>query len=232
MKNTTRATHAMALGLILTASTAHALQFKIPGLDKANASTGTATTQDGDAAVAQDTMIRTFVASQLEVLAAQTELAQAYDLKDQVAILESEKTTLSGGGTLEAAQLETSMDRSRAANEAIAAKQTEQATLSNEGKQHYAASLPHFARGVIGTRELVMQAGKFGSSLKSSMGAGGLAGLAGGANKLKAGMVIVKGTPGYSKSVFDMFRKTLTIGQSNGVKAPTDATAALSGLAP
>jgi len=116
------------------------------------------------------------------------------------------------------------------ANAAIAAKQAEQATLSEEGKQHYAASLPHFLKGVVGTRQLVLQATKFGASAKSAIAGGGLAGLAGGMTKLKAGAYVAKSTPSYSKQVFDAFRKTMSIGQSSGVKMPADATKALTDL--
>jgi len=220
---------------MLAASSASALQFKMPSLSgKSSADTNAAATDQagGDPAVAQDSLVKAFVSSQLEVVAAQRELALAYDLKDQAAILESEQKTLSSGGTLEASALQTSMERSEAANQAIAAKQAEQGTLSAQGKEHYANSLPHFARGVVGTRNVITQVTHFTSSMKSSMTGGGLAGLGAGTTKLKAGYVVAKGTPAYSKSVFDMFRKTMSIGQSNGVKAPADATAALGGLAP
>ena len=220
---------------MFAASSATALQFKMPSFGgKTNANTSAAATDQagGDPAVAQDSLVKAFVSSQLEVVSAQRELALAYDLKDQAAILESEQKTLSSGGTLEASALQTSMEHSEAANQAIAAKQAEQGTLTAEGKEHYSNSLPHFARGVIGTRNVVAQAAHFTSSVKSSMTGGGLGGLAGGATKLKAGYVVAKGTPAYSKSVFDVFRKTMSIGQSNGVKAPADATAALGGLAP
>jgi hypothetical protein len=228
----TKTVLALALSTACTAALAGAFPIKLPlgGSKDSAATTSAANDAAGDPAVAQDGMVRTFVASQLEVLAAQHELALAYDLKDQAAILASEQASLSSGGTLEAKALQTSMERSEAANAAIAEKQAQQATLSEEGKQHYVNSLPHFAKGVVGTRQLLGEVTHFTSSMKASATGGGLAGLGGGMTKLKAGMVIAKGTPSYSKSVFDMFRKTLSIGQSNGVKAPADATSALAGL--
>ena len=226
---------ASAIAMILVASAAQASPFKMPSLlgGKANSPTSAVTSdQSGDPATAQDALVHTFVASQCEVLAAQSELAKAYDLKDQAAILDSEQKTFSSGGTMDAAALQSSMERSQAASDAISAKQAASTQLTAEGKQHYTASLPHFARGVVGTRELVVQLTHFTSTMKSSMTGGGLAGLASGAGKLKAGLVVAKGTPAYSKNVFDMFRKTMSIGQSNGVKAPADATSALGSMAP
>lgn len=232
MRTMTKTTLSLLLAATCSSALAGAFPIKLP-LGKDSAATNAAANDAaGDPEVAQDGMVKTFVASQLEVLAAQHELALAYDLKDQAAILESEQTSLSSGGTLEAKALQTSMERSEAANAAIAEKQAQQATLTGEGKQHYVNSLPHFAKGVLGTRQLVSEVAHFSSSVKSSATGGGIMGLGAGMTKLKAGMVIAKGTPSYSKSVFDMFRKTLSISQSNGVKAPADATAALSGLAP
>jgi hypothetical protein len=224
-------TMAAAIAMVIAASAAQASPFKLPSLLGGKGSPQTSD-QAGDPATAQDALVRTFVASQLEVLAAQSELAKAYDLKDQAAILDSEGKVLGGGGTLDAAVLQTSMERSQAASDAISAKQAASSELTAEGKQHYTASLPHFAKGVVGTRELVVQMTHFTSAMKGSMTGGGLAGLAGGVGKLKAGIVVAKGTPAYSRNVFDMFRKTMSIGQSNGVKAPADATSALGSMAP
>jgi hypothetical protein len=58
----------------------------------------------------------------------------------------------------------------------------------------------------------------------------GLSGLTTGMTKLKAGAFVAKSTPSYSKNLFDVFRKTMTISQNNGVKVPADATQALGGL--
>lgn len=235
MNMSKRTTMVAATALVFAASAVQALPIKLPsalGGKSSSQTSAAANEQAGDPATAQDSLVRTFVASQLEVLAAQSELAKAYDLNDQAAILDSEQKALSGGGTLDAAALQTSMDRSQAASEAISAKQAASTQLTAEGKKHYSASLPHFAKGVVGTRELVVQATHFTGAMKGSMTGGGLAGLAGGAGKLKAGMVVAKGTPAYSKSVFDVFRKTMSIGQSNGVKAPADATSALGSMAP
>jgi hypothetical protein len=218
-----------SLALMLTASLAHA-QFKLPAAlgGKGSASSGNA--NDGDAAAAQDSLVRTFVASQTEVVTAQALLAHAYGLKDQAALLEAQQKALSSGGVKEASDLQTSLDISNKASAEIAAQQASQTSLSEEGKKYYAESLPHFAKGVVGTHRLVGEVSKFGSTAKNSMGGGGLAGLGSGMTKLKVGMFVVKATPGYSKAVFDTFRKTVSIGQSNGVKVPTDATQALSDL--
>ena len=76
--------------------------------------------------------------------------------------------------------------------------------------------------------DVIVQAEKFTSTAKGSMS--GLSGLTTGMSKLKAGAFVAKSTPSYSKNLFDVFRKTMTISQNNGVKVPADATQALGGL--
>lgn len=219
-----------AATLLATAGTAQA-QFKLPAILG-----GAAPAAAPDAAispnvpVSQNALVNTFVASQTEVLAALQELALAYDLKDQSALIASEQQALSSGGVTEAARIKTSIQVSNDANAAIAAKQAEQTSLSEEGKQHYIASLPHFLKGVLGTRQLIMQATQFGAATKNAIASGGIAGIASGISNVKAGAYVVMSTPAYSKQVFDAFRKTVSIGRSSGVAVPTDATKALADL--
>jgi hypothetical protein len=180
-----------------------------------------------DVLAAQDSLVRSFVASQREILTAQSLLAKAYGLKDQAEACDVQEKALESAGT-DTDALKKTVDVSNAANEAISAQQAKQATLTAEEKGYYGQSLPHFAKGVVGTRDVVVQAEKFTTSAKGSMT--GLSGLAGGMTKLKAGAFIARSVPSYSKSLFDVFRKTLSIGRNNGVSVPDDATQALSSL--
>jgi hypothetical protein len=76
---------------------------------------------------------------------------------------------------------------------------------------------------------VVSKAAAFTSGLKNS-GANVGSLLSAGTAKLAAGLFIAKSTPSYSISLFDVFRKTVSIGQSNGVKSPPDVTAAIGSL--
>lgn len=204
------------------AGTSANAQFHLPG-----ALGGSASNSSSDALAAQDSLVKSFVASQMEVLTAQSLLAQAYGLKDQAELLDAQQKALQGGA-VDTDTLEKTVDISSKANDDIAAQQSKQATLTAAEKDYYAQSLPHFARGVMGTREVIVQAEKFTSTAKGSMS--GLAGLTTGMAKLKAGVFVAKATPSYSKNLFDVFRKTMSISQSNGVKVPSDATQAMGSL--
>lgn len=204
---------------VLTAPAATGAQFKLPKL------LGQSSAQSNDAAVSGDALVQTFVGSNKEVLLAQAFLAEAYGMKDKAALLRSESETISSHG-ITSDQIAKAVDLSKSASEEIAARQSQQAQLSAEEKKLYVQSLPHFVKGVVGTRKLVDQAAHFTNGMKSSLAGG----LGGGMTKLKAGMAVAKATPSYSKSLFDAFRKTVMIGRKNDVKLPDDATAALSGI--
>jgi hypothetical protein len=206
---------------LFVASAANA-QFHMPSLGS-----GSSANSSSDALAAQDQLVKSFVASQSEVLSAQSLLAQAYGLKDQAAACDAQQQALQSAGN-DTNALQKTIDVSNSANAAIEEQQAKQATLTAEEKEYYAQSLPHFAKGVLGTRDVVMQAEKFTTTAKGSMS--GLSGMTTGLTKLKVGAFVAKSTPSYSKNLFDVFRKTMTIGQANGVKVPSDATQALAGL--
>lgn len=216
---------ASSLTLFAAAGIAHA-QFKLPGMLGGGAKNEASATGGPDASISSDSLVRSFVDSNKEILNAQSLLELAYGDKNKAALLQSESDALKSDG-VSTDQLKKVVELSNQTNEELAAKQAQHAKLSVEEKKYYAQSLPHFARGVLGTRKLVADVSKFGTNAKNSLMGGGLgAGMA----KMKEGMFVAKATPSYSKNVFDTFRKTVLIGRSNGVKMPADATSALSGL--
>jgi hypothetical protein len=176
----------------------------------------------------QDALVKSFVASEIEVLTAQSLLEQAYGLKDEAKLCEDQAKSLQST-SVDSDTLKKTVDVSNKAMDVITAQQSKQSSLSDEEKQYYIQSLPHFAKGIIGTHDVVSKAATFTSGLKNAgTNVGSL--LSVGTSKLGAGMFIAKSTPSYSKNLFDVFRKTVTIGQNNGVKAPADVTSALGGL--
>jgi hypothetical protein len=220
---TTRLALTVCIVTGLFAATTASAQFHLP----TSLGSATSSNSSSDALAAQDALVKSFVASQSEVLAAQSLLAQAYGLKDQAAACDAQQKALESIGT-DTNALQKTVDVSNSANDAIEAQQAKQTTLTAEEKEYYAQSLPHLAKGVIGTHDVVVQAEKFTTTAKGSMT--GLSGLTTGLAKLKAGAFIAKSTPSYSKNLFDVFRKTMTISQNNGVKVPSDATQALTNL--
>jgi hypothetical protein len=213
-----------AAAFAFAAPSAHA-QFKMPS---ALGGSSSSSSSSSDAAAAQDALVKSFVSSQSEVLAAQALLTKAYGLKEDAARIEASQTALQSGA-VDKDTLQKAVEVSAQANEAIAAKQAKKTVLTAEEKQSYVASLPHFAKGVIGIHKVLDEARKFVSTAKGSMGSG-LSSMGSAMTKLKAGMYVAKASPSYAKSLFDTFKKTVSIGKSNGIKMPADATAALGDL--
>lgn len=204
-------------------------QFKLPGALSGLA--GGSNPGQATESVSNDTLVSSFIATNQEILTAQKFLALAYDQKDKAALLDSEAQALQSTG-VGADELKKAVELSNKTNEELAARQTEKTQFSEQEKQYYVQSLPHFVRGLAGTRQLVEQVKSFGANAKGSLARGGLSMLGSGMGKMKAAAFVVKATPGYAKGVFDTFRKTVAIGKSNNVKMPADATSALAGLAP
>lgn len=205
------------------ATTAAFAQFHLPkALGGSSASAGSSS--NGSPEQGQDALVKSFVASQTEVLRAQSLLAQAYGLKDQAKLCSDQANALQST-SVDTDTLKKTVEVSDQANEQISSEQQKQSALSAEEKQYYADSLPHFAKGVIGTHDVIEKAASFTSSMKGSAMSMGM-----GMTKLKSGMYVAKATPSYSKSLFDVFRKTMEISHTNGVKTPSDATAALGSL--
>lgn len=200
-------------------------QFKLPNV--LSSLTGDSSTKSASS----DTLVRTFVATNQEILTAQKFLALAYDQKDKAALLDSEVQALqsTGVGTDE---LKKAVELSNKTNEELTARQAEKRQFSEEEKQYYIQSLPHFVRGLAGTKQLIDQLKGLGASADGLMSGGGLSMLGSGLDKMKAAAFVVKATPGYAKGVFDTFRKTVSIARSNNIKMPADATSALAELTP
>lgn len=213
---------ACLLSGLFFAGTASA-QFHMPKLG------GSSQSQSSDAQAAQTKLVKNFVAAQTETLTAQALLAQAYGLKSQAAACQVQIKALKSSGT-DKDTLKKTVDISNSANKAIAAQQVKHTTLSAKKKDYYAKSLPHFVKGLIGTRKLVTESSQFLQTAKSSATSSGLSGLVGGATKLKAGLFVAKSIPSYAKSLADVVRKTVSIGKKNGVKIPDNATSVLGSL--
>lgn len=224
--NTMKLKLAAGIATTLLIATSANAQFHLPSALGGSPSASSSSSA-GDPSVAQDALVKSFVGSQLEVLAAQSLLAQAYGLKQTADLLDAQQKDLQSGA-VDKDTLKKTVDISSNANDEITAQQDKKTVLTTEEKGYYSQSLPHFARGVMGTHEVIAQAAKFTSAAKGSMT--GLSGISGGLTKLKAGAFVARSTPSYSKNLFDVFRKTMSISQSNGVKTPSDATQALGSL--
>jgi hypothetical protein len=156
-----------------------------------------------------------FQAARIEMNAAQIELAMAFDLKDQVTLLEEEQSRLKSG-PLDAGGMKKSTELSENTTAMIDQKMAEQSELSDVGKQHFNAAIPHLLAGTLLTVQLAMEAKSTLSSAsfieKASL------------------MVSLKDVPSLVKTTVGNYKRVIAYGQANKIKMPKDATDALGTL--
>ncbi len=156
-----------------------------------------------------------FLAARIEMNQAQIELAEAFDLKDQVTLLQTEQTRLQGGA-LDANGLKESTVLSNNVDAAIQDKIQQKAVLSDEGKKHYQAAMPHLVIGTLLTVKLIAE-GK--SAIESSSMIEKIALIA-----------ALKDMPGFVRSVVSSYKMVFTYGKENNIQMPANASDALGTL--
>ncbi|MDM4772959.1 hypothetical protein [Solimonas sp. SE-A11] len=215
-----------ALSIMAALATAPAFAIGLPKLPGVGASAEAQTAPAGDASGMQDSVIKTFVAGSIEISTAQASLLRAFDLKDQAAALEADAAALKSGAT-DQSTLSKATQSSKSASDEIAKRIAAGQPLSEEGKQHYVASLVPFAKGLVITSKLPPELKTFGDAAKQQVQAASLMDKASVTSKLAPGMYLVKEAPGYTSNAIDAFKKIVTFAQSNSIPVPADATAAL-----
>lgn len=162
-------------------------------------------------------LMQTFVTSQSHVLDAQIQFANAFDLADQVALLEAEKEAI-GGDTVDRSALQKTRKISNDAQTAINQRIEEQPELDEEGSKSYQEGLMSYGLALLAGRHAV--------------------GLASDATGSALGMVsrgrdmayVVKETPGYFGNLVSTGKMLFQYGQRNDIEPPEDATSLLGSL--
>lgn len=173
------------------------------------------TPSQGNAVVNAASFYASFLAARIEMNQAQIELARAFDLKDQVTLLQTEQTRLQGGA-LDANGLKESTVLSNNVDAAIQDKIQQKAVLNDEGKSHFKAAMPHL---IIGTLLTVKLIGEGKQALASSAMIEKIALLAS-----------LKDMPGFVKSVVYSYRMVFAYGKENNIQMPANASDALGSL--
>ena len=200
--------------MLFTASAANA-GLKLPSFGKSAGANTAAPAPSGDA------LIDAFQASQSSVIQAQGALAAALGLKDQATQIDAEIKRY-GSGQLDLEAMKKSRDLSANVAAAIQAKLDEKPVLNAQQREQFTGGLVHYAKAVIGARQLVLQAQQFTTSVgKNPMALMG---------KARTALWVGKETPGYAKGLGGATRQLFSFAKSNGIKPPANATAALDSL--
>lgn len=179
-----------------------------------------------DPVAAQSAFFGKFLQARLEVNLAQSELCEAFGLKEQVERLKLEQTALASGA-LDKDGYNKSKELSDSTNAAINEKIAASAPLTEEGRAHYVQSLPHLLKGTLLSIQLPVEAANFVTVAKAAATSASLQ------DKLRLGgmamtaALIVKDMPGFVSTTASTYKKVVTYGQANNIPVPKDATDAL-----
>lgn len=213
---------AAALASLCVAQPAFA--FGVPNMPKApSLGSGSPAANDGSA------FYRDFTQARAELNIAQLYLAKAFDLKDEVTLLEAEKLTLASG-TLDRDGYKKSKELSETCSQKINARIDQGAVLSAEGRQHYQASIPHLLAGTLVSLRLVEDAKALAQSAQSAASSGSMLEKVSLARTATSTALIAKEIPGFVMDTTRAYKKVLSYGQANKIPTPKDATDALGTL--
>lgn len=172
-----------------------------------------------ESSAAPEQVIGKFVESQSLILGAQIKFAEAFELQDQVTLLQAEQQALSGD-QVDSSAMKKSREVSDGAQAAIEARMTEQPELNAAGKTAYGEGLLHYAKGLLAAKQTLDLAQAAGSSLSL----GSISGTG------RAAAFVVKESPGYFNSLRTSGRQVFEYGKRNNLTPPADATSMLDGM--
>lgn len=207
----------VALG-VLACSSSYAqfggLLKKLPGLDGGSQSTSEAS----------GSLVTNFVESYQYVIQAQIHFAEAFDLQDQVALLEAEQQALSSG-QVDNDVLEKVRSTSESVDIAISERMEAQPELNEEGRASYTQGLISYFSGLLSAKGMVESAQSSGVSLGGSS-LSSLSSLRGASSMA----YVAKELPGYFSGLQSTGKMMLEYGSRNDIEAPSNATGLLDSL--
>lgn len=197
-------------------------------MDKAKDTVPNADSQDAEPDASTDTdatrawgeggdVMQTFVTSQSHVLDAQIHFAKAFELADQVTLLEAEKEAI-GGDTIDRSALQKTRKISNDAQIAIDQRMEEQPELDEEGSESYRQGLMSYGLGLLAGRHAVALAS---DATDSALGV---------VSRGRDMAYVVKETPGYFGELVSTGKMLFQYGRRNDIEPPEDATSLLGSL--
>lgn len=191
------------------------------GAHGAHAAFGGLLDRDGgkDAEESGGDLIQTFVTSQSHVLDAQIHFANAFEMADQVALLEAEKAAI-GGDSIDRSVLEKARESSDSVQLEIKKRMEAQPELNEEGRAHYTKGIVSYGQGLLAGKQAVDLA------QKSTNGGLGMRALSQGRDLA----YVTKETPGYFRNLVSTSSMLFEYGKRNDISPPEDATALLGDL--
>lgn len=204
---------AVACAALATPYTASA-QFSIPGFGSSKSGAPAA-----DLSGQQTTLVKNFVAANVDVLKANAKMGEALGLKATAADAEAVAQQLSSGSTFDKDSASKAVTAVGDSGGAIAAKLAEKPQLDAAAKATYTQGLLSLAKGVVKYKGLGKDVTSMGDSLKSAP----LTQLP----SLGGATYVVSKLPTSTTEVLKALKNAVDFAQSNGIEVPAEATSLL-----
>lgn len=186
----------------------------VPGMDKSD----DAKSSSGPTAeVAQEALVRDYSYAAANVLRAQQNFLKAFGAKDKAAELEISAKKLESGELPSKQDLADAKALSDEANKEIKQLTSDEAEVSEEGKQYYRAAMPYMVKGVKGLVKLTNTAKDFLDNAKSEIKSAGMGGAMKLKKKLEAGMFVAPKIPKLIGDTTKNFKSLVTYGKKNKI---------------
>jgi len=176
-----------------------------------------------DVEVQQEKLVKSFVASQENLLQAQSLVAEALGLKAEKEKLDAERKAL-GSGSADKKSLKRSVGLSEDAQEAIQKKMKAGDALSDSGKKLIAQSLVPYAKSVAGVTDMVNEAQALVDGIQGQVKAAGMTGAMKVKKTFDVGLYIAPKVPGLAAGMTKQLASTVSFAKKNGVKVPKEAS--------
>ena len=183
-----------------------------------------------DVVANQEKIVDDYVLAAGAVNAAQTKIASALNLKEQVAELEEAAAALGRGSVQDADSLEKISETSARADAAIQSELEAGESLSYESKKELASSLIPYALSVKQVKEMSDEFKPFLESSKASISGAPMTEKASLTSKLSSGMYVAKNAPGLMTDLVSTGSQLLSYAKSQNIDVPAEATDALGSL--
>ena len=191
--------------------------FGLPTLEGLNKPAANGNSQTIDSVLAQqESLVKTYQASAINILTAQAYLLEAYGLKQKAAELRAEAKAIENG-TTNTEQIDTVKKLSIDANNLINSYIKNETALTNEARKTYQQALLPYATGVAEMVKLEPDFKNFLQSAKDQVSSASLMEKMSVKEKLDVGMYLAMEAPGYIVNVASTTKNIVTYAKKQGV---------------
>ena len=211
----------IVVSLALMAASPAAAQFGGFGKKKEEKSGGGAS--QADVEVQQEKLVKSFVASQENLLQAQSLVADALGLKGEKEKLDAERKAL-GSGSADKKSLKRSVGLSEDVQKDIQERMDKGEALSDSGKKLIAQSLIPYSKSVAGVAGMVNDAKSLADGIQGQVKAAGMMGAMKVKKTFDVGLYIAPKVPGLAAGMTKQLASIVKFAKKNGVDIPSEAT--------